>query len=69
MTKVNYAAMSDLELKRYILSHRDDQEAFYAYMDRRHSRSRQTAIEFDDPAWEEKVLSVIQAQLRSDRLD
>lgn len=23
MTQVNYAAMSDLELKRYILAHRD----------------------------------------------
>lgn len=69
MTKVNYTTMSDQELKRYILTHRDDQEAFYTYMDRRHSRSRRTAIEFDDPAWEEKVLSAIQTQLGSDRLN
>lgn len=38
MTKVNFVAMSDRELKQYILSHRDDREAFYAYIDRRHSR-------------------------------
>lgn len=69
MTKVNYTTMSDQELKRYILTHRDDQEAFYTYMDRRHSRSRKTAIEFDDPAWEEKVLSAIRTQIAGDRLD
>lgn len=66
MTQVNYAAMSDRELKHYILTHRDDWEAFYAYMDRRHSRSSRTAIAFDDPAWEEKVLSAIESQLGSD---
>jgi hypothetical protein len=33
MTKVNYAVMSDQELKQYLLTHKDDQEAFYAYMD------------------------------------
>lgn len=48
MTQVNYAAMSDLELKRYILAHRDDQQAFYIYMDRRHSRPDKVVIKFDD---------------------
>jgi hypothetical protein len=63
MTKINYAAMSDLELKRYILTHREDKEAFYAYLDRRHSRSNKISIEFDDPAWEEKIIAVIETQL------
>lgn len=66
MTKANYTAMSDRELKQYILTHRDDQEAFYAYMDRRHSRPDKTAIEFDDPDWEEKIISVIRTQLTSE---
>lgn len=57
MSNVNYAAMSDRELKRYILTHRDDREAFYAYMDRRHSRPHKVSIKLDDPAWEEKILS------------
>lgn len=65
MTKKNYAAMSDQELKRYFLTHRDN-EAFYAYIDRRHSRSRGAIVEFDDPAWEEKIIAVIQAQLEKD---
>ncbi|OKH24443.1 hypothetical protein NIES593_07115 [Hydrococcus rivularis NIES-593] len=65
MTKINYAQMSDRELKRYLLTHRDDLEAFHAYMDRRHSRPRETSITFDDPQWEEKILSAIRAQLSS----
>ncbi len=67
MTQVNYAAMSDQELKHYLLTHRDDKEAFYTYMDRRHSRSRGIPIEFDDPAWEEKIVAAIRAQLVSNR--
>jgi hypothetical protein len=31
--KTNFQTMSKTELKNYILEHRDDQEAFYAYMD------------------------------------
>jgi len=59
MSNVNYATISDRELKRYILTHRDDREAFYAYMDRRHSRPQKVSIKLDDPAWEEKIISEI----------
>ncbi|MGV0025191.1 DUF6887 family protein [Phormidesmis priestleyi] len=65
MTEVNYAAMSDRDLKQYMLTHRNDQTAFHTYLDRRHSRPRGTAIEFNDPNWEEKMTSAIQAQLDS----
>ena len=63
MTQVNYTAMTDQELKYYILAHRDDQEAFYTYMDRRHSRPDKVVIKFDDPNWETKVLAAIQEKL------
>lgn len=65
MSNVNYAGMSDRELKRYMLTHRDDREAFYAYMDRRHSRPGKVTIKPDDPAWEEKLTSAIQIHLNS----
>ena len=65
MSNVNYATMSDRELKRYILTHRDDREAFYAYMDRRHSRPHKVSIKLDDPAWQEKIISAIGVQLKS----
>lgn len=63
MKKVDYASMSDRELKNYMFTHREDREAFNAYIDRRHSRSNKDTIEFDDPAWEEKILSAIRQQL------
>lgn len=32
--KPNFQAMSRKELRAYVLEHRDDNEAFYAYMDK-----------------------------------
>ena len=32
--KPNFKIMSDRELKSYVLSHREDDEAFYAYLDK-----------------------------------
>ncbi|NEQ12477.1 hypothetical protein [Moorena sp. SIO2C4] len=32
--KPNFATMSDQDLKKYVLSHREDDEAFYAYLDK-----------------------------------
>ncbi|MBF2009275.1 MAG: hypothetical protein IGS49_28500 [Chlorogloeopsis fritschii C42_A2020_084] len=34
MSKSNFAAMSKTELKRYLLEHRNDTEAFHALMDK-----------------------------------
>jgi hypothetical protein len=36
MIQPNFQAMSQKELQNYVLAHRDDQEAFYAYVDRLH---------------------------------
>jgi hypothetical protein len=36
MIQPNFQAMSQKELQSYVLAHRDDQEAFYAYVDRLH---------------------------------
>ncbi|MEH2291479.1 DUF6887 family protein [Nostoc sp.] len=66
MKKVNYAAISDQELKSYFITYKDDKEAFYAYMDRRKSRHCDAAIKLNDPAWEAKIIAVIQKQLGSD---
>lgn len=63
MTEIDYTALNDQDLKRYVLTHRTDQKAFYAYMDRRHSRPSSTVIEPNDPAWEEKLVAAIEAQI------
>lgn len=65
MSNVNYAEMTDQELKHYLLDHRDDQEAFYAYMDRRYVRPDRETISPNDPDWEVKVLARIRAQIQS----
>ena len=36
--KPNFKTMSVQELKRYVLSHREDEEAFYAYLDKVRAR-------------------------------
>lgn len=37
MTKPNFAAMTIADLRAYVLSHRADDEAFYALADRVHA--------------------------------
>ncbi len=63
MTNINYAEMTDAELRHYLLIHRNDQAAFYAYMDRRSKRDRLPEISSDDPEWDEKVVTLIRSQL------
>ena len=63
MTQVNYAAMTDQELKQYFLAHRDDQAAFYAYMDRVNARPRKPGIKLDDPDWENKLRAAVEEKL------
>ncbi len=41
---IDFNKMTDHELKRYMLEHRDNTGAFYAYMDRRHARSKKVLI-------------------------
>jgi hypothetical protein len=39
MSQPNFQAMSRKELHAYVLSHRDDQAAFYTYVDRLHAEA------------------------------
>jgi hypothetical protein len=39
MSKPNFQAISQKELHTYVLAHRDDQEAFYAYVDKLHAEA------------------------------
>ena len=61
--KTNYDSMSDSDLKRYFLDHREDQAAFYAYMDRRHARPNRQIISPDDPEWQQKVIASVKRQM------
>lgn len=39
MNTPNFQAISQKELHDYVLAHRDDQEAFYAYVDKLHAEA------------------------------
>jgi hypothetical protein len=65
MNQTEIAAMSSSDLKRYIMHHPEDQDAFQAYLERRReTASDRVIIEADDPDWDEKFLSSIQRQLQ-----
>ncbi|WP_416245115.1 DUF6887 family protein [Crocosphaera sp. XPORK-15E] len=44
MKQVNYTNMNDQELKQYFLEHKDNKEAFYAYLDRKQQHPKQPII-------------------------
>jgi hypothetical protein len=49
--KLNFQMMSKKELRAYVLNHRDDEEAFYAYMDKLHTeenRIKHPPVDFFD---------------------
>lgn len=60
----DYSSMSDRELRHYVMEHRQDNEAFHAYMDRRYARSNRQVISLDEPDWEKKINTVIQKQIQ-----
>ncbi len=59
MTLVNYQAMTLKELRRYVLTHREDIAAFHAYVDRSKSEGRMITINPIDENWEAKVQQAI----------
>lgn len=63
MSKVDYAAMSLDQAKRYFLEHRDDSEAFYAYMDKLHASGRAIVIDPNNPGSEATAIAQIQERL------
>ena len=48
MTKPNFNQMSRAELKAYVLTHRDDEEAFRAFINKPVARSRSYPAPLDE---------------------
>jgi hypothetical protein len=65
MSQVNYAAMSDQDLKQYFLHHREDKTALQAYLDRLSDRPRKIITTVDDPNFDEKIQAAILRQLQA----
>ncbi|MBW4664673.1 MAG: hypothetical protein KME01_10825 [Chroococcus sp. CMT-3BRIN-NPC107] len=63
MNPVNYAAMSNRDLKQYFLQHREDKTALQAYLDRINKRPRQIITTVDNPDFDTKILAAIAAKM------
>ncbi|TAE60713.1 MAG: hypothetical protein EAZ76_06175 [Nostocales cyanobacterium] len=59
MNQPNFQCMNLKELRRYVLTHREDIAAFHAYIDRSKSEGRMITINPNDDNWEEKVKHII----------
>jgi hypothetical protein len=65
MSQVNYAAMSDRELRQYFLQHREDKIALQAYLDRLSKRPRNIITTVDDPDFDAKIQAAIMRQMQA----
>lgn len=65
MSQVNYAAMSDQELRQHFLSHREDEAALRAYLDRLSNHPREVITTVDDPDFEAKIQAAVLRQMQS----
>lgn len=66
MSKINFDGMSLDEAKSYFLEHRDNQEAFYAYMDKLRASGRAIVIDPEDPESNAKAIVQFQERLQKD---
>lgn len=48
----NYGSMNLDELRQYVLTHREDIDAFHTYVDRSKASGRMITIDPSDPEWE-----------------
>lgn len=65
MSQVNYAAMSDQELRQHFLRHREDQAALRAYLERLSDRPRNVITTVDDPDFDAKIQAAVLRQMHA----
>ena len=65
MSQVNYAAMSDQELRQHFLRHREDKAALQAYLDRLSDRPRNVITTVDDPDFDAKIQAAVLQQMQT----
>lgn len=63
MSQIDYAAMSDQELRQYFLKHRGDRTVLQAYLERRRQRSHRVITTVEDPDFDAKIQASIRQQM------
>jgi hypothetical protein len=64
MSQVDYATMSNQELKSYFLKHRHDETALQAYLARRRQQASGIITKVGDPDFDIKIEAAITQKLR-----
>ncbi|HLO47635.1 MAG TPA: hypothetical protein VK211_04365, partial [Kamptonema sp.] len=59
--------MSLDELRRYVLTNREDVDAFHQYIDRSKAAGRMISIDLNDSLWEENLTVRIQQMTTAER--
>ncbi|HLO51544.1 MAG TPA: hypothetical protein VK211_24235 [Kamptonema sp.] len=67
MTVNNYDSMSLDELRRYVLTNREDVDAFHQYIDRSKAAGRMISVDLNDSLWEENLTARIQQMTTAER--
>ena len=67
MTSANYEKMELGELRQYVLTNREDIQAFHVYVDRSKASGRMITIDPTDPQWEENLDRRIESQTPIDK--
>lgn len=62
MSKNNFSAMTDAQLRAYVLNHRQDTTAFHAYVDRMQQRPPIAVIEPEE--WSEERMREILNEIK-----
>ena len=65
MSRIDYAAMSNAQLKKYFLKHRGDKAALQAYLDRINERPLRVIASPDDPDFDMKVQEAVRQKLEA----
>ncbi len=63
MTSPNYETMELDELRQYMLTYREDIQAFHVYVDRSKASGRMITIDPTDPQWEANLDRSIQSRI------
>lgn len=59
MSQINYAAMSDKELRQHFLQNRSDKKAFQVYLERLNERPREVITTVDAPDFDAKLQAAV----------
>ena len=63
MSQVDYAVMTNEQLKQYMLEHRDDKAALSAYLERRHQQKLPIIANVKDADFDDKLKATIERKM------